>query len=164
MTSLADIQAMLDVLDDIASRADDLTPEYAAPIYEALGGLAAKVRDVRSLYETRLKQTLEQPAVIGTKAYAVKRDGKWRPDHQAIKSNIISTAILDTATGELRDPTDAAVMAVDLTYDLFVADKTEPKVAGLARIGFKDKKEASRWEHTGSRLVVTELGFPEGAE
>jgi hypothetical protein len=154
---------MLDVLDDIAARADNLTPEYAAPIYEALGGLASKVRDVRGLYETRLKVTLEQPQVIGSKAYAVKQDGKWRPDHQAIKSNIISTAILDVATGELRDPTDAAAMAVDLTYDLFVAERTEPKVTGLVRIGFKDKKSASQWEHTGTRLVVTELGFPEDA-
>lgn len=162
MTGPQDIDAMCDVLIDIAEQAD-AAPDVSAPIYEALGRLAKRVAEVKGLFETGLTNGLEQPRQVGTRLYAAKPEGKWRANHQAIKSNIISTAVLDRATGELRDAEDAARHAVELTYGVFVADKSDPKVTGLKAIGFPDKRAASEWENTGKRLVVTELGFPEDA-
>lgn len=162
MVGVADIDAMLDVLTDLGEQAD-ASPEVTAPIYEALTRLGAHVTAVKGLFESGLKNGLEQPQVIGARLYAAKPDGKWRPDHQAIKSNIISTAILDRETGERRDAEDAARLAVELTYGIFVAEKSDPKVTGLKAIGFADKRAASEWEHTGKTLVVTDLGYPDGA-
>lgn len=157
-----EIDAMGDVLDQIAAQAE-AAPATSVPLYEALVKLIEHASKVKSLFETGLKNALEQPQVVGSKVYAVKPGGRWRPDHKAIRSNIISTAVLDLGTGELRDAADAARVAVELTYEVFVAEKTEPKAAGLAKVGFAKKRDACWWESTGKALVVTDLGFPEDA-
>lgn len=159
---VAELEAMWWVLGDIGEETDSMSPEDAATCRASLVSLAKKLGEVRALVDDQLKATLEQPKVIGTSLYAVKRDGKWRPDHDVIKSNVITASAYDRETGELRDALDSARIAVDFVYGLFVADKTEPKETGLKALGLS-KKDATRYEATGKKLVVTDLDHPEDA-
>jgi hypothetical protein len=156
MTSSADIRAVVDFVDAIATDADSLPVDQAAELFELLGLLKRSVSTALDAVSTALSSRLEQPQVVDGKRYEVTVVGKWRPQHPAIKRLLVGWALVDRDTGESFDREQAVQRAVDLTYDAFVAPTTMPKKRLLDALGV-DTCDVATWEETGTKLVVTDV-------
>jgi hypothetical protein len=96
--------------------------------------------------------------------YGVKRTGKWRFRHDALAAAIRVQALgIDEDTGEQRSASDAVEIAIRLMREAYVSDSTEPKKGLLNKLGYTDTPQIADWEHTGSKLVITDLSAPEEA-
>lgn len=152
--TLADLQAVGDVVDWVAEQTDSMTVEEAVTIGEALKDLAAKITIARTLCDTQVKTLLDgQPARIGDKVIVERQTGKWRPDQTRIKRRVVGMASCDPTTGELRTASEAADAAVNLMYALFVSPSQMPKQGGMQKLGI-DTPDIAEWEITGSELKV----------
>lgn len=151
----ADIEAIALVLDDVAESSDDLSPDAALALRDALAGLDKKIRTVRSLLDSRLLTVIKDSggaSNIGGRVLVAENKGKWRPNHSRIRGRVVQLAITREETGEIID--DAVVTAeraVALCYDLFVAPSDMPKVSGLEKLRL-EKSDVADWEHTSTEI------------
>jgi len=158
-----DIEAIGDVLDQIAEAADSLDAKESVEFMVALNAVNAKLKIAMTLCETQAKRTLDgQPIKVGDTLYVEKDTGKWRPDQSRIRARVVSMAAVDLATGEIVAGPIAAERAVDMMYQLFVSPSTMPKVGGLDYLGL-DKRDVADWERTGTALEAVELRSKAGA-
>lgn len=159
--TLADLKAVLDVLDDVIEHADSLDVEQALEYRAMCQQVAERAKTAAGLLQTTVMTELEgQPRQIGNKILAVKSTGKWRPNHDKIRSKIVSRAIVDD-NGEATDAEQAADTAVRLTYELFVAPSAAPKQTGLKRLRLSNS-DVCDWETTGKELI--EVAVNEGGD
>jgi hypothetical protein len=151
--TIADIEAIYDVMDAVADAADTMTVEEAIAFSEALDGIKSRMLLARSLCETQVKHKLDgQPIKIDNTLFVEKDTGKWRPNQSMIRSRVVGMAACDIETGELLEARSAASRAVDFMYDLFVSPSEMPKVGGLKKLGLKTN-EVADWEKTGSEIT-----------
>jgi hypothetical protein len=157
-----DILAAIDLLAELCNAADQLEVDEATAFSELLGQLGSEVKRTASMIDTALKAHLEDGArQVGDRVYAKKRDGKTRFDHDHIGTRVAALAAIDTETGQIRESAhDAAREAVRLMMKLYVSPADKPHTVHLAALGLA-KREVSRWEHTGTKIVVTDLSAPE---
>lgn len=157
MITLADIEAMNAVLDDVADMADGLSAEQAIRLMDAVNAMIVRAKLAASLLETAAKNGLEQPKTIDGVLYAKTSTGKWRPEQSRIREVVATRAAYDPQTAELlADPKVAAARAVDMMYSLFVSPSQMPKVAGLEALKL-DKSDVAEWERTGTELKRVKL-------
>lgn len=161
--SIPDILAFADVLDALQLEAAQpgMQVDRAVELMDALAAAKKKLEMTVALLKSRAIIALEgAPRILGGKAYSVKPDRKKRPNHSAIRTAIIAAAQYDVDGERVESTYEAAGRAMQLTYDLFVADADVPKLAGLRWIRLPED-QAFSWETTGKTLKVTDL---EGAE
>lgn len=151
-----DITAITDVLADIDEISDSLSIEEAADMLQAVEELMKAVRQTKGLLETQLINTLESPRVIDNRRYAVKNDGKWRPDHSKVQAAVKSHSLVDRVTGEMFEAPAAVDRAMTFMHDLYVSPQGMPKVGGLGELGL-DKPDVARFDKNGKRLSVEEV-------
>lgn len=158
-----DIQAALDVVNQLVAEVDDL------PVGEALalrGDIEALQRASKMCHEFLTTHTLNaldgQPAIVGDKVYAAKSKGKWRVDHKAIRAVVMERSLreaIDEETGDV-SPRSAARRAIDLMYELFISPADFPKQSGLKTLGLTNK-HVGTWERTGKELKIMDVGTKE---
>lgn len=153
--TVADLEAMGDVLDQIGEASDSMTVEQAVAFREAIGALIKKARLALDLCEMQLVGTLESPRQFGNVLYEVGNKGKWRPNHGTIKGTVKRHSVANE-DGEMRDAVDAVDAAIELMYALFVAPSTFPKQGALDRLGL-DKPDVGAWKDEGKKVKVTEV-------
>ena len=157
--TVADIDAMCDVLNDLAEVSDELTLEDAMALKAALGRAKTKIDEAIGLLRTQaitvLDDTPEHSAVVGSTKVTAVPTGKWRPDQAKIRRTVAGKAAYN-GNGEPRPPFDAAEEAVRIMYRLFVSPQTFPKTGGLEELGFK-KSDVGEFERTGTELKETPL-------
>ena len=157
--TIQDIDAATQVVAELAEAADSLHFEEAVAFKAALGRLKAATDAAISLVRGEaikaLNDTPEKAAVLDGVVYRVKPTGKWRPDQQAIRRVVAARAACDDE-GELRSPSEAAGVAVDMMYRLFVAPQTFPKTGGLDELKLA-KADVGTWEQTGTELAENTL-------
>lgn len=153
----AELDGVVDLVAEVGERADSLSADQAIAALEAVQDIVTACRATLSLLEDQLKVTLEQPRRVGDKTYEIVDDWKWRPDQAVIKSNIVSAAVV-----RAEDAERAATRAVELTYQLFVAPGSMPKVTGLRSLGL-GKDDVAECELHGRKLIVRDHSQPGGA-
>jgi hypothetical protein len=151
----ADILAAVDILDDVGESSDSLTVEDAVVLLQAVEEVMAAARRAVGLLNTQLVATLESPRQFGNKVYEIVNDGKWRPEHGAVKAAVKIASVVD-ANGELRHPTDAVERCMSLLYALYVSPSQMPKVGGLDALGL-DKADVAEFDRAGRKVRVTEI-------
>jgi hypothetical protein len=150
--TLADIEAIGDVLDWLCEQSDSMTTETAIGLAAALGDLGKKVAMAKSLCETQAKTLLDgQPIKVGDTVYVEKDTGKWRPNQPRIRNVIVTRAIYDENGERIADAQDVARRAVSLMYEMFVSPSQMPKAGAMKALGIKNDDVAD-WEKTGSEL------------
>lgn len=155
MITAHDIEAMIDVLNDVDEGSDSLSIEEAVEKLDALKEVMVSLRMTISLIETQLVNTLESPRVIDGNLYEVRKsDGKWRPDHMPVDAAVVKTAAVNTDTGEMRTSFAAAETAVKIMADLYRAASTMPKTGALDKLGLK-KWDVAEQEPGKPTLKVT---------
>lgn len=142
-------------LDNLVEGSEGLEAFECIDIEDAIATLGAAVGRAKSMVRTQLLAKLEEPVIVGGKVYSKTETGKTRPKHDVIRKAIVRHSVADE-DGEMRDPHEAAERAVGLTYALFVSPSTVPKITPLEDIGLF-KKQATRWEHTGYDVTVTDV-------
>lgn len=157
-----DILAMIDTLTELCNAADELGTDEAIAFRDLLGQLGSEAKRTASMINTALKSQLEAGArQVGERVFAVKRDGKDRYDHDHIGTRVAALAAIDAETGQIRESAhDAAREAVRMMMRLYVSPADKPHLINLAALGLA-KREVSHWEHTGKKIVVTDLSTPE---
>ena len=151
--TLADIEAIGDVVTWVAEQSEDMGLAAAIEMAEALAQLSTLIGKTKSLCEARAKKLMDgQPQKIGDKVYIEKATGKWRPDQSKIRRRVAVMSSCDE-NGEMLPSRDAAEKAVDLMYALFVSPLTMPKQGGMKQLGL-EAKDVAEWERTGSELKV----------
>jgi hypothetical protein len=156
MTLIPDLQAATDIVNDAAQASDSFTVEECLGTLETLKTLKSAVNDAISFVETQLKSRLDSPVQVGDTVYALKPAGKWRPDHDRIKSMIAKWSVVDLSTGETFDRDTAVSRAISLCYDAFVAPSTMPKQGILTALGV-DKRDIAAWQRTGTDIATMEV-------
>jgi hypothetical protein len=155
-----DIRAAIDVINQITEISDTLAVDRAIELQEALRELIKAAQGAISLLDTQVKAKLERSAqIVGTKAYAVKPTGKWRPDHGKLKGRLAMLVRFDPVTGAKRSKLtieQAVDRTVDLMYKLYVAPAAVPKQGGLKELGLQ-LSDFCVWEKTGSEVVSMDL-------
>jgi hypothetical protein len=147
---LPDVAAMCDVLGELAEKSDSMTIEEAVQLRESIVELRSQAAMVLGLAETQLVTILESPREIDGNRYEVKAsDGKWRPNHSQVIAKVKEVAVVNTDTGEMLSPAQAAERAALLMSNLYVANSTMPKVGALDTLGLK------KWD-----VAVQEPGKP----
>lgn len=160
MISIADLQAIGDVLDQLANEAHDMAPEQALPLKRAGEVVQQKLKLALEELNTVTLSGLEQPRRIGDQVVAAVISGKWRPDQAKIKQLVASRAQYDRDGQTVYELTTIAENAVDLMYELFVQPSAMPKQGALDRLGI-DKRDIARWEMTGKKLKTMTLADEE---
>lgn len=148
------LRAVAQDLDNLVEGSEGLEAFECIDIEDAIAVLGAAVGRAKSMVRTQLLAKLDEPVIVNGKVYAKTETGKVRPRHDVIRAAIIRHAAADE-DGEMRGPHEAAERAVELTYRLFVSPSTAPKVGPLEDVGLF-KKQATRWEHTGFDVTVTD--------
>ena len=158
-----DIEAMCDTLRLLAEQSDELPPEQAVLIDKALNQLQSVTRSTQHLVRTQAVKALDgQPIKVGGSVFVAKATGKSRPNNERIKARVMEYASHNDDGERLKGakavPT-AVARAVHAMAELYVADKTDPKVGGLKLLGVT-KADVSEWERTGSTIeeIVTDGG------
>ncbi len=156
-----DIEAMLYVLDAFIEDADSLSLEDSVGFRKMLEEVQAKAKVAAGLCKTQTLQLLDgAPRQIGDTIFAAKSTGKWRPNHDRIKSRVALMACSDPTTGEVLEAEAAARQAVDFTYKLFVSPSMAPKQEGLKALKLGNP-DVCDWQDTGKELVeVSVQGGP----
>jgi hypothetical protein len=160
-TNIHDVEAAGDVFAALAEASDDLSAEEAICYMEALRAASEQLKAAISLVETQLKKLLDSPKQIGDKVWVTKPTGKYRPDHAKVRRHVLRVAVADE-NGEIRSAEDAAKVAYELMYGLYVQESALPKVSGLEQLGL-DRVSTSRWENTGTKIETIDLKGPEDA-
>jgi hypothetical protein len=151
----ADILAAVDILDDVGESSDSLTVEDAVVLLQAVEEVMAAARRVVGLLNTQLVATLESPRQFGNRVYEVVNDGKWRPDHSAVKAHVKQQSVVNVH-GELRHPAEAVERCMALLYALYVSPSQMPKTGGLEELGL-DKPDVAEFDRAGRKVRVTEI-------
>lgn len=155
--TLADLQAVGDVVDWLAEQSDSLTAETAIVMAGALDALAKKVAMAKALCETQAKKLLDgQPVKVGDTVYVEKATGKWRPNQNRIRSVIVSRSLYDQNGEKVDEPAHAVERAVTIMYEMFVSPSQMPKVGAMKSLGIANDDVAD-WEKTGSELKAVSL-------
>lgn len=155
----ADLQAALDVVQQLTEEIDDLDAAQAIEMRTEIDALQRAAKLCHELLTSRTLTALDgQPVIVGSKVYAAKAKGKWRVDHRAIRAVVHERSMRDAidANGEVV-PAEAARKAVEMMYELFVSPADFPKQGGLKNLGLTNK-HVGVWEHTGAELKVMDLG------
>jgi len=161
--TIGDLMAADDVLVALGEESDQLEPDQAIAMLEALGALKSRLSATEGLIRKAVKDFVEEaPRQLGDRLYAAKPDGKWRTYHVEVGAAVVGHSVVDRHTGEVRDAKAAAERAVQLMTKLYVSPADKPKAGGLLELDL-DLAEVSKWEKTGTTLVVTDLSAPEGA-
>lgn len=156
---LSDIQASTDVLAQLYNEADGFDVEKSITYLNAVLALEVQVKAAKSELEARALRLLEQPILVGNRAYSKKLVVKQRPIHDKITARVMRVAATsDASTGEVLSAAQAAENATKLMTQLFVAPSTLPKAGGLKAIGLTFD-EVTRADDSGGtyELKVTEL-------
>ena len=133
-----DIRAASDVLVDLQNDSDSLDIETAVAYREAVNELMTAVRSTLGLIDMQLVKILESPREINGMRYEVRKsDGKWRPDHMLVDQAVQQQSLIDTSTGEFREPKEAVQEAMAIMSDLYRSASTMPKVGALDKLGLK---------------------------
>jgi hypothetical protein len=160
-----DLLGMLDVLTELVNDCDSLAVDEALALHELLDQVGSELKRAGAALDIAVKDHLEAGAKqIEGKLYALGEDGVWRYRHDDIARAIKVRALaIDETTGEMRSAEEAVTEALDLFALAYVSPSTRAKKAALELLGFPEGR-AARWERTGKKIVVTDLGPPEGAE
>lgn len=162
MTTPADIEAAIDVVDDIARESELLGVEDAVNTLEALERLAAAVREASSLIETQAVQQLEQPKVINGRRYVRHDEYKRRFNHDRIAKMAAERGVADR-NGEILSPRDAARNTANLMRKIYVSDSSTAKV-GMMRhyLGVGDVAAENLVHDEWARATVRVYPLDEG--
>jgi hypothetical protein len=154
MTTSADLEAAIDVVDDIARDSEQLSVEDAVNALDALERLAAAIREAMSLVETQAVQQLEQPKVVNGRRYVRHDEYKRRFNHDRIAKMVADRAIADR-NGELLSTKDAVRNAANLMRKIYVSDSSTAKV-GMIRhyLGVGDVTEENLAHDEWARATV----------
>lgn len=157
-TNVHDVEATGDIFGAVAEMSDDLAVEQCIEFMEALRKARSQLDDALAMLETQLRQRLDSPVRIGTKIWALKDAGKWRPDHEVVRKEILRQAVADE-NGEIRTAKEAATLAYELTKRCYIEPSGLPKISGLERLGL-DRAKSSHWEKKGTKIEVIDLKGP----
>ena len=130
MTTPADIEAAIDVVDDIARESELLALRDAIAALEALDRLAHAAREARTLVEMQMVALLEQPQIVDGRRWKRSDEYKRRYEHDRIVKMVADRAIADR-NGELLDAKAAARNAANLMRKIYVSPSTDAKVGML---------------------------------
>lgn len=151
-----ELAAMGDVVDQMCEQTDALSVEDAVMWRESVIELRRRAATLLGLIDTQLVNVLESPREFDGIRYWIGKDGKWRPLHAKIKSEVKRAAVMDHETGELFDARGAADRAIEMMYELFVSPATFPKTGGLDRLGV-DKEDVGTFDETGRKVKTEEV-------
>jgi hypothetical protein len=156
MTTRADLEAICDLLVDLANDADGLTLEEGVEMWKASLDVLAQTRATISMLETRIKDELESPKQIDNVLYRRKSKGVNRFDHPAIARAVLDQVRVDYATGEVRDLTPA-VEALRLFTTIYLSASSQAKKSALRSLLGPEADELVEWERTGSTIEAIPL-------
>lgn len=164
--TLGDILAAIDVVSELVNQCDSMGVDEALAMREAIGQLQSEVKRADSMLNTTAQAGLEAGVRrLGDQMYGVKPTGKWRFRHDDLAGAIKVRALgVDQATGEMRSAEAAVDVAIQLVQEAYMSPASKPKQALLDKLGFTEYRMIADWERTGSEIVVTDLGAPEGTE
>jgi len=157
MTGRADLEAICDLLVDLANDADGLTLEEGVDLWKASLDVLAQTKTTISMLETRIKDELESPKQIDNVVYRRKPKGVDRFDHPGIARAVLDQVRIDYATGEVRDLTPA-VEALRLFTTIYLSASSQAKKSALrSLLGAHAAEDLVEWERTGSTIDVIPL-------
>lgn len=148
-----DIQAMLDVIDDMAEDTDSLEVEAAVALRESIVELRRRANTLLGLIDTQLIATLESPREFGGQRYRVAKNGKWLPDHSKVTAAVKDRALIDRETGEVRGAGPAVEEAIRWMAACYVSPSGMPKTGALDQMGV-DKSDVARFDGKGQKIAV----------
>ena len=103
VTTLADIDAAIDVLVDMCEQADQITGiEEAMDVLDRLGQLGAAVKRAQSMVGNQATSLIEQPVTVSGRRFVRENEYKRRFDHDRIAKMIADLAVVYPTTGEIR--------------------------------------------------------------
>jgi alkylhydroperoxidase/carboxymuconolactone decarboxylase family protein YurZ len=151
----ADIDAMVDVLGQIATDTSESDAGALIAAREALDDLKAACVEARDALDIQLLNHLEKGSrVVGDRTYYAADEGRWEADHGLIRREIIERAAIDPATGEICSiGAAAAARAVELCYWAFVPPSAVPTRRALDVLGLT-KNQVADWVKRGRRVAV----------
>ncbi len=156
MIEVPDILAACDVADQLAREADDLSPEQALTLLEAVEAAEGALKNAAAFLRARALSQMEQPILVGSTAYSKVMDVKMRPRQLLIRGAVIDAASRPDENGEVPTAHEAATSAAEMMAALYVSPSTVPKTGGLKAIGIP-YDDALTEEHTGWKIKKTEL-------
>lgn len=161
--SAPDILAFADVLNDIATEAEDASLRRLLELEDSLVEVANQLKSTLSLITTAMLRHAKEPQRVGSTIYHAEQTGKWRPEHPVIRRRIIGRAVHTDDGENITDPVVAADRAVAICYAMFVSPSTMPKKEGLDAVGL-DRSDVAGWENTGFELKRDRVkGVPDEA-
>lgn len=148
-----DIEAMLDVIDDMGDDTDSLEVEEAIRLRESVVELRRRANVLLGLIDTQLIDTLESPREFNGQRYRIGTEGKWVPFHDKVTAEVKARALVNRDTGEMREPGPAVEVAIALMKDCYVAPSTFPKTGALDKMGL-DKGDVGTFDGKRKKVVV----------
>lgn len=141
MITVADIEAAIDVLDQLTDEIDSFDAAVAIRTSDALAVLRGRVDLAMSLLKSRTLTAMDgQPIQVDKTVFYTKPSGKWRPDWRRIETAVVDAIMAREISGRGR-----VWAAVDLMRELYVSPSTVPKTGALEKMGL-DLKDVARWE------------------
>lgn len=136
MPTPADIEAMLDVLDDICNDSDAATFDEAVELMDGLERVKAGAAVAIDLLKMQMLSHLEDggPRTIGDRTFKPIDDNVKRFDHDEILRIAAIQAFMDE-NGEIRSPGEAVEILAETVKDLYLAPSTKAKLEAIDRLG-----------------------------
>ncbi len=154
-------------IEAITEMSDSLTFDEAHMAAQAIGDLSSAIKTANAMLVSRRDALIRAAGSGGLRSgdllYALKPDGKWRPNWRDVLDKVTNRAyVLDTESGEMLTPEEAVSNAVIIMRELFLSDSSVPKVGAVrSLLGGKGLDLICHWERTGEKLEVLDLSSPE---
>jgi hypothetical protein len=165
VTTIEDVLASTQVLEDVMNKADSYTPEEAVAFRVAVEEVGKAVRMTLDLLNQELVRTLDgQPAVErdGIRYFIGAKTVKEVTDHAAIARDVTRVAL--EVVAEMDDVADhddqmkaAAQAAVTIMSDLYVSPSTDAKKLQLDKYGIERHIEKQRGEKVVKTVPVNRV-------
>lgn len=156
--TMADIQAAIDVLDQLCEESDDIEFELAADLRIAVDQLKKGATTAITMLEMEMVRQVEgAPRQVGGLNYMAVNRYKERDDHDAIEARVVAAARLaavDRETGDI-DPAEAARWAAHWMRKLYVAPSDQAKKGVMDELEL-DPQEIRGREVVGRRLHIVD--------